>query len=59
MRANVAKISPARQQPSQPSEYDEERVPFLDVVRKLVSTPPAHKAAKPAQAKKTPKPKKG
>lgn len=29
---------------AQPSEFDEERIPFVDVLRKLVSTKPAHKA---------------
>lgn len=35
--------------------YDEERVPFADVMRKLANTKPPHKAVKPAKkAVKTP-----
>jgi len=35
-------------------EFQEERIPFDQVMRKLANTKPTHKAAKPA-----PKPKKG
>ena len=45
-------------QPSlQPEEFDEERIPFDQVLRKLVSTKPAHKVAAPVKrnAKKPPK----
>jgi len=36
------------QQRSEESDFSEERIPFDAVLRKLVSTKPAHKAAKKA-----------
>lgn len=44
---------PLREAPPDSSAYDEQRVPFDMVMRKLASTKPPHKAPK------TPKPKKG
>ncbi len=40
-------------EPAKAEEYDEQRIPFADVMRKLANTTPPHKAAKTP-----PKPKK-
>jgi hypothetical protein len=37
------------------SDYDEERVPFTEVMRKLANTKPPHKAAKAPAPPKTKK----
>lgn len=34
------------------ASYDEERIPFDDVLRKLVNTQPMHKTSKPAANKR-------
>lgn len=51
--------TPSQVTPAKPEEYDEERVPFADVMRKLANTKPPHKTVKPVQPKPATAPKKG